>query len=116
MHAALDGPATNSMGMAVFDNVVELYGVDGAGTMTLHGWFPHATGISLLSNLPPCLIAVDGQAMPAALADSLQGMGHSAYVVPSTSGDEGDSLGAEALWRIAMTEAAPALRSSARQQ
>ena len=116
MCTTLDLRATKSMGMAVFEEFVELYSVDDAGAMTLHGWFPHATGISLLSNLPPCLIAVDGQDIPDALADSLEGMGHSAFVVPAPIVDQETARSAEDLWRIAMNGVTQSVRSSFRVQ
>ena len=113
MCTSLDFRTTKSLGMAVFEEFVELYSGDDSGTMTLHGWFPHATGISLLINLPPCLIAVDGQDVPDAFADSLENMGHSAFVVPPPI-TEGNARSAEALWRIAMKVGTRSTRSGVR--
>lgn len=116
MHTSLDLRAPKSMGMAVFEEFVELYSVDDAGAMTLHGWFPHAAGISILSNLPPCLIALDGQDVPDALADSLEGMGHAAFVVAPPIAARENTRSAEDLWRIAMKVGARSARGGTRVQ
>ena len=76
---------TWALGMTKVDDIVELYGVDSCGNVMLHGWFPKATGISLLSERASCVVVVDELMGSKGLASSLERMGHSTIVVPAAA-------------------------------
>ena len=71
------------LGVAGARGSIELYGVNTARKVTMHGWFAQSMGFSVLSDRPPCLIAVDSDALPADFIAALQANGHSVVVMPA---------------------------------
>lgn len=72
------------LGVAGVQGAIELYGVNGSREVTMHGWFAQPTGYSVLSERPPCLIAVDNDTLSDDMIASLRSCGHSVVVMPST--------------------------------
>ena len=87
----LNGSQSNStetsmicvLGVAGAKGSIELYGVNTARKVTMHGWFAQSMGFSVLSDRPPCLIAVDSDALSADIIAALQANGHSVVVMPA---------------------------------
>ena len=71
------------VGIAGRQGVVELYGVNGAREVTMHGWFGQPAAFSMLSERPPCLIAVDASALSPDMVALLRDKGHAVVVMPS---------------------------------
>jgi hypothetical protein len=72
------------LGVAGVQGAVELYAVNAAREVTMHGWFVQNTGFSVLSDRPNCLIAVDAGVLPDEMIAVLRDRGHSVVVMPST--------------------------------
>lgn len=72
------------LGVAGVRGSIELYGVNTARKVTMHGWFAQSLSLSVLGDRPPCLIAVDADALSADFIAALQAQGHSVVVMPAT--------------------------------
>ena len=73
------------LGVAGVKGSIELYGVNCARKVTIHGWFAQGMGLSVLSERPPCLIAVDTGALPPETIAALQDKGHRVVVMPGAA-------------------------------
>ena len=62
---------------------VELYGLNAAQEVTLHGWFDQSAVLTMLRHRPPCLIAIDAGVLPADVIVSLRESGHEVEIVPA---------------------------------
>jgi hypothetical protein len=71
------------LGVAGVQGAIELYGVNASREVTMHGWFAQPTGYSVLSDRPPCLIAVDNDTLSSDMITCLRSRGHSVVVMPS---------------------------------
>ena len=72
------------LGVASVQGAIELYGVNASREVTMHGWFTQPTGYSVLSDRPPCLIAVDNDTLTSDMITCLRSRGHSVVVMPSS--------------------------------
>jgi hypothetical protein len=72
------------LGVASVKGAVELYAVNTSREVTMHGWFDRNAGFALLSDRPPCLIAVDADCISSDMIAALRLMGHAVVVMPTT--------------------------------
>lgn len=70
------------LGVAGSETAVELYGVNVAREVTVHGWFQQSESFMVLANRPLCLIAVDAGALPCEFVDELRRLGHEVVIMP----------------------------------
>lgn len=73
------------LGVAGVRGAVELYAVNGSREVTMHGWFVQQAGFSVLSDRPPCLVAVDTGSLSDEMIRLLRDRGHTVVVMPSSS-------------------------------
>lgn len=71
------------LGVVGVKGAVELYAVNGSREVTMHGWFVQQAGLTVLSERPPCLVAVDAGALPDAMIKHLRDRGHTVIVMPT---------------------------------
>ena len=71
------------LGVASVQGAMELYGINASREVTMHGWFSQPAGYSVLSDRPPCLIAVDNDTLTSDMITGLRSQGHSVVVMPS---------------------------------
>ncbi|MEQ1696223.1 MAG: hypothetical protein ABL901_10340 [Hyphomicrobiaceae bacterium] len=71
------------LGVAGVRGAVELYAVNGSREVTMHGWFVQDAGFSVLSDRPPCLVAIDAGALPDEMIRHLRDRGHTVVVMPT---------------------------------
>jgi hypothetical protein len=71
------------LGVAGVRGAVELYAVNGAREVTMHGWFVQDAGFSVLNDRPPSLVAVDAGALPDDMIRHLRDRGHTVVVMPT---------------------------------
>lgn len=70
-------------GIAGRECAVELYGVNAAREVTVHGWFQLIECFLVLAGRPRCLIAIDAGALPIEFIRELLRMGHGVVIMPS---------------------------------
>lgn len=83
---ALSGEETRTicvLRVAGKEGAVELYGVNAAREVTVHGWFQLTECFLVLANRPRCLIAIDAGALPTEFIRELIRMGHTVVNMPS---------------------------------
>ena len=78
--------AASYLGVRIVRGCVEIHGVNSCHEVVLQGWFPRDDAVSLISNRPASLIAVDESAFSAELAASWKILGHSIIVIPPSAG------------------------------
>lgn len=71
------------LGVAGTPAAVELYGLNAAREVTMHGWFDQPAVFSMLSQRPPCLIAIDAGALSSDVVALLLERGHAVVIVPA---------------------------------
>lgn len=76
------------LGVAGRESAVELYGVNDAREVTVHGWFQLDESFLVLADRPRCLIAIDAGALPTEFIGELLRLGHSVVIMPN--GRRGD--------------------------
>ena len=72
------------LGVAGVQGAVEVYGVNSAREVTMHGWFVQNAGFAVLNERPSCLIAIDAGVLPDDMISELRDKGHSVVVMPAT--------------------------------
>lgn len=70
------------LGVVGVKGAVELYAVNGSREVTMHGWFVQQAGLAVLSERPPCFVAVDAGSLPDAMIKHLRDLGHTVVVMP----------------------------------
>jgi transposase len=73
---------TAIFGVAGVDDTIEIYAVNNARENTLHGWFQEYSGFLVLSNHPPCMIAIDYETLSDEIIAGLRDKGHAVVVMP----------------------------------
>ena len=72
------------LGVAGVQGAIEVYAVNSAREVTMHGWFVQDAGFAVLSRRPNCLIAIDAGTLPDDMILALRQQGHCVVVVPTT--------------------------------
>lgn len=70
------------LGVAGKESAVEIYGVNAAREVTIHGWFQLSECFLVLANRPRCLIAIDADTLPSEFIREMLRLGHSVIVMP----------------------------------
>ena len=70
-------------GVTVDSGILEIYGVDSANAVTLHGWFDYRVGLAILASRTPCIISTQADDLPEEVLDALRAAGHGVITGPS---------------------------------
>jgi hypothetical protein len=92
------------LGVAGCESAVELYGVNAAHEVTIHGWFQLTESFLVLADRPRCLIAADAGVLPDEFVRELFRQGHCVIVmpIPSRPGKKRHRRTARELCRLAV--------------
>ena len=92
------------LGVAGCENAVELYGVNAAHEVTIHGWFQMTESFFVLVDRPRCLIAADAGVLPDEFVRELFRQGHCVVVMPASKrpGKKQNKRTARELCRLAV--------------
>jgi len=73
-----------ALGIVAEDRIMEIYGINHIGTVTLHGWFGYDTVLSILAQRSaPCVISVEENSLPSGVIEELRSLGHAVMVSSS---------------------------------
>ena len=70
-------------GVTVDSGILEIYGVDPANAVTIHGWFDYSVGLAILAGRTPSIISAQADDLPEEVLDALRAAGHGVITAPS---------------------------------
>ncbi len=78
------------------------------GDVVMRGWFPKAAALRIMSDRPPCHIAISGDPLPSDVIAGMQAQGHSAIIMSRAGTQRTTRSGqhAEDICRVALGYAA----------
>jgi|SRR4030081_1153958 hypothetical protein len=71
-----------ALGITVHNDIMEIYGANEDGAVTLQGWFDYSIGLAILAGRSPCIIATEANALPAEFLETLRWAAHIVMIVP----------------------------------
>jgi hypothetical protein len=73
--------AACAVGVSVAGQMIEVCAMAPLGNVVLHGWFPKSVALAMLTNRPPCHIAIAGEPLSREVMAGFQARGHAAIVM-----------------------------------
>src|SRR5258706_7344751 len=61
-----------ALGITVHNDIMEIYGANEDGAVTLQGWVDYSIGLAILAGRAPCIISTEANGLPAEFFGNLR--------------------------------------------